>query len=116
MITESEKQSYFGEWSQPGALTAMLNWYRASPLIVPPPGATVPVPDFLLRFSSKVTIPTLVVWGMLDTTLLPVQLEGLDKLVDDLEIVRLPEAGHFAPWQAPDEVAAALGPFLAADR
>jgi pimeloyl-ACP methyl ester carboxylesterase len=115
LIPESEKRQYIAQWSKPGALTAMLNWYRASPLIVPPPGLTVPIPDFLLRFSGKVTMPTLVVWGMLDPALLPVQLEGLDAMVDDLEIVRLPQAGHFAPWQAPDEVAAALVPFLAVD-
>ena len=32
---------------------------------------------------------------------------------DDLTIVRLPDAGHFAPWEAPDAVARALAPFLA---
>jgi pimeloyl-ACP methyl ester carboxylesterase len=113
LIPEAEKQQYLADWSQPGAFTAMLNWYRASPLIVPPPGITVPLPDMLLRFSRKVRIPTLVVWGMKDPALLPVQLDGLDDLVDDLQVVRLPDAGHFAPWEAPDEVAAALAPFLA---
>jgi pimeloyl-ACP methyl ester carboxylesterase len=44
---------------------------------------------------------------------LPLQLDGLDKLVDDLSVVRLPETGHFAPWEAGNEVAAALEPFLA---
>ena len=58
-------------------------------------------------------VPTLVVWGMNDTALLPVQLDGLDTLVEDLTIVRMVEAGHFAPWEAPDEVAWALEPFLA---
>jgi pimeloyl-ACP methyl ester carboxylesterase len=62
-----------------------------------------------------VRVPTLVVWGMKDAALLPIQLDGLDQLVEHLTIVRLPEAGHFAPWEAPDEVSAALGPFLAAD-
>jgi pimeloyl-ACP methyl ester carboxylesterase len=113
MIPESEKRQYIADWSQPGAFTAMLNWYRASPLIVPPPGITVPLPDMLLRFSRKIRIPTLVVWGMKDPALLPVQLDGLDDLVDELEVVRLHDAGHFAPWEAPDEVAAALAPFLA---
>jgi pimeloyl-ACP methyl ester carboxylesterase len=113
MIPESEKRQYIADWSQPGAFTAMLNWYRASPLIVPPPGITVPLPEMLLRFSRKIRIPTLVVWGMKDPALLPVQLDGLDELVDDLQVVRLPDAGHFAPWEAPDEVAAALAPFLA---
>ena len=53
------------------------------------------------------------VLGMKDPALLPVQLEGLEELVDDLRIVRLPEAGHFAPWEAPYEVADALQDFLA---
>ena len=113
-IPESEKQHYIDDWSQPGALTAMLNWYRASKMIVPPPGATVPLPDLLLRAFPKVKVPTLVIWGMRDKALLPIQLEGLDALVEDLTIVRVPGAGHFAPWEAPEAVADALGPFLAA--
>jgi pimeloyl-ACP methyl ester carboxylesterase len=115
-IPDAERRQYIAEWSQPGALTAMLNWYRASPLIVPPPSVTVPVPDWVLGAFPRVTVPTLVVWGMRDPALLPLQLDGLDRLVDDLAIVRLPGAGHFAPWEAPEEVAAALGPFLAAER
>jgi pimeloyl-ACP methyl ester carboxylesterase len=113
LIPQAEKRQYLADWSQPGAFTAMLNWYRASPLLVPPPGITVPLPDMLLRLSRKIRIPTLVVWGMKDPALLPVQLDGLEELVDDLQVARLPDAGHFAPWEAPDDVAAALAPFLA---
>jgi pimeloyl-ACP methyl ester carboxylesterase len=112
-ISEEEKRQYLADWSQPGALGAMLNWYRASRLIVPPPGMTVPLPDWVVKPFPKVQVPTLVIWGMRDAALLPVQLEGLDELVEDLAIVRLPNAGHFAPWEAPAEVAAALAPFLA---
>jgi len=112
-MPESEKQQYIADWSQPGALTSMLNWYRAGKMVVPPPGLTVPLPDWLLKAFPKVQVPTLVVWGMKDTALLPIQLEGLDELVEDLRIVRLPDAGHFAPWEAPGEVAEALRDFLA---
>jgi pimeloyl-ACP methyl ester carboxylesterase len=112
-IPEAEKQQYLADWSQPGGLTAMLNWYRAAKVIVPPPGITVPLPDFLLRAFPKVTVPTLVIWGTRDKALLPLQLEGLDELVEDLTIVRLPDVGHFGPWEAPEDVAAALAPFLA---
>jgi pimeloyl-ACP methyl ester carboxylesterase len=114
-ISEAEKQQYLADWAQPGALTAMLNWYRASALIVPPPGITVPLPDMLLHFAKRIAIPTLVVWGMADSALLPIQLDGLDEVVDDLRIVRLPGVSHFAPWEAPDAVAAALAPFLAGE-
>lgn len=114
-IPEAEKQQYLTEWSQPGALTAMLNWYRAASLIVPPAGLTMPIPEWLLKAVRKVHVPTLVIWGMKDSALLPVQLEGLEQLVDDLTIVRLPNVGHFAPWEAGADVAAALEPFLAED-
>ena len=113
IIPEAEKRRYIADWSQPGAMTAMLNWYRGSRLVVPPPGVTVPLPDWLLKAFPKVTVPTLILWGMKDPALLPLQLDGLDELVDDLRIVRIPDAGHFAPWEAPDQVAAALAPFLA---
>jgi len=115
LIPEAERQQYIAEWSQPGGLTAMLNWYRASKVKVPPPGVTLPLPKWLLGAFPKVKVPTLVIWGMKDVALLPIQLEGLEALVEDLRIVRLPGAGHFAPWEAPEAVADALEPFLAED-
>ena len=114
-VLEAEKQQYIAEWSQPGALTAMLNWYRTSKVVVPPPSVTVPIPDWVLGAFPIIRIPTLVIWGMRDTALLPVQLDGLERLVDDLNIVRIPEAGHFAPWESADAVTDALEPFLAGE-
>ncbi|QNN68454.1 alpha/beta fold hydrolase [Sphingomonas lutea] len=115
LIPAAGKQQYLADWSQPGALTAMLNWYRASKIIVPPPGVTLPLPDLLLRAFPTLRLPTLVVWGMRDRALLPLQLDGLDDLVEDLTVVRLPEVGHFAPWEAGDRVADALRDFLIPD-
>ena len=112
-IPGEERAQYIADWSQPGTFTAMLNWYRASQLVVPPPGVTVPIPDWLLGAFPKITIPTLVVWGMNDKALLPVQLDGLDRLVDKLTILRIPDSGHFVPWEKPEAVVAALGSFLA---
>jgi pimeloyl-ACP methyl ester carboxylesterase len=59
------------------------------------------------------TIPTLVVWAMDDIALPPENLDGLDELIDDLTVVRVPGAGHFVQWEAPEEVNAALDQFLA---
>jgi pimeloyl-ACP methyl ester carboxylesterase len=112
-VSEAERRQYIANWSQPGAFRAMLNWYRGSRVVVPPLGAAVPVPASLLRTFPAVKVATLVIWGMKDKALLPLQLDGLDELVEDLTVVRLPETGHFAPWEAGDEVAAALEPFLA---
>ena len=71
--------------------------------------------DHFASINPVVKAPTLVVWGMLDKALLPIQLEGLNELIDDLTVVRLPDVGHFAPWEAPDAVADALRPFLAGE-
>src|SRR3954465_1391279 len=66
IIPEAERRQYIAEWSQPGALTAMLNWYRASNLMVPPPGVALPLPQWLLAAFPKVAVPTIVIWGMKD--------------------------------------------------
>jgi pimeloyl-ACP methyl ester carboxylesterase len=112
LIPPEEKAQYLADWTQPGVFTAMLNWYRAAAVMVPPPSVTVPLPDFLLKAFPKVKVPTLVVWGMRDKALLPLQLDGLDTLVEQLTVARVPGAGHFVPWEAPQAVAAALKPFL----
>jgi pimeloyl-ACP methyl ester carboxylesterase len=114
-MRDAERLQYLADWSQPGAFDAMLNWYRATKVLVPPPGIAMLLPDWLQRDFPKVKVPTLVIWGMKDTALLPLQLDGLDALVDDLTIVRVANAGHFVPWEAPEPVVDALSPFLAAD-
>ena len=112
-IPAEERSTYIAQWSRPGALTAMLNWYRASKMIVPQPGITVDVPDLVLRVFPKIAIPVRVIWGLEDKALLPIQLEGIGEIGDDVEVFPLKGVGHFAPWQAPEQVAEALGPFLA---
>lgn len=113
-ISPEERQIYIDQWSRPGALAAMLNWYRASQMLVPPPGITVDIPDWVLRAFPKITVPVRVIWGLEDKALLPVQLDGIGEVGDDVEIFPLKGVGHFAPWEAPDQVADALKPFLVA--
>jgi pimeloyl-ACP methyl ester carboxylesterase len=102
-----EKPIYLDQWGQPGALTAMLNWYRASPILVPAMDETPERPAFLDGPFPPIQQPTLVVWGLKDAALLPSQLEGLDALVPDLTLVKV-DAGHFVPWENPDAIVAAI--------
>jgi pimeloyl-ACP methyl ester carboxylesterase len=111
-IPPEERATYIGQWSRPGAFTAMLNWYRASQMVVPPPGITVDVPDWVVGTFPKIKVPVRVIWGLEDKALLPVQLEGMGEVGDDVEVYPLKGVGHFAPWEAPDQVAEALKPFL----
>ncbi|MGI8931633.1 MAG: alpha/beta fold hydrolase [Sphingomicrobium sp.] len=113
-ISAAERQAYLDDWGQPGALTAMLNWYRASRIIVPAADEEAVMPDWVERGVPKIRIPVQVIWGLDDKALLPVQLEGIGEVGDDVEVVPLAGVGHFAPWQAPGQVADALAPFLGA--
>jgi pimeloyl-ACP methyl ester carboxylesterase len=111
-IPPEERAIYIAQWSRPGALTAMLNWYRASQIVVPPPGITVDLPDWVIRAFPRIKVPVRVIWGLEDKALLPMQLEGIGEVGDDVEVFPLKGVGHFAPWEAPDTVAGALKPFL----
>jgi pimeloyl-ACP methyl ester carboxylesterase len=103
----AEKPVYLDQWAQEGTLTAMLNWYRASQIVVPAPGETPTRPAYLDAPFPPTRMPVLVIWGLKDTALRPVQLDGLDAVVPDLTIERI-DAGHFVPWQNPQAVVAAI--------
>ena len=114
MIAERERDAYLHDWSQPGAMAAMLNWYRASQIEVPAVGEKAHKPVWTLSpvFPTP-KMPVLVIWGLKDKALLPVQLEHLNLLVPDLRIVIEKEAGHFIPWEKPDVVTSAIRDFIA---
>ncbi len=111
-ITAEDKAAYLDEWSQPGALSAMLNWYRASPMQVPAMEAPAEMTPFLSAPFPKLHMPVLVVWGMKDEALLPCQLEGLDDHIDNLTVIPVENAGHFIPWEKPDAVNQAMRDWL----
>jgi pimeloyl-ACP methyl ester carboxylesterase len=115
-IPPEEREAYLTDWKREGALTAMLNWYRASNIVVPATDEGEPRPAWARSPFPRVTVPTLVVWGMQDKALLPIQLDGLDMLVDDLEVVRIEEAGHFVTWEKPEPVVAAIRAFMKRDQ
>jgi pimeloyl-ACP methyl ester carboxylesterase len=50
---------------------------------------------------------------MKDPALLPCQLEGIEEHVPGVAVVRIPEAGHFSPWEAPEAVTKAMREWLA---
>jgi pimeloyl-ACP methyl ester carboxylesterase len=114
-IPPEEKRRYLDDWSQEGALTAMLNWYRAAKVEVPAVGEEASLPLWSRMPFPPVTQPTLVVWGLKDSALLPVQLEGLHAHVGRLRIVTSATAGHFIPWEEPETVTEAMRDFLRGD-
>ncbi|MBV1700279.1 MAG: alpha/beta hydrolase [Hyphomicrobiales bacterium] len=111
-LSETEMATYVAIWQQPGAMDAMLNYYRATPLLPPVPGAPDPSGLKLEAAKFRVEMPTLVIWGMQDTALLPVLLEGLQECVADLRVVQAPSASHWVVHEAPELVTGAIRDFL----
>ena len=109
-----EAAALMADWSQTDAAFGMLNWYRASPIDVPPMDAALALPaGYAPPPLPPLTIPTLVIWALDDMALPPGNLDGLEALVTDLTVVKVPDCGHFVPWEAPGAVNAALDNFLA---
>ncbi len=90
----------------------MTNWYKASKIEVPRVGEKARAPLWTHAPFPSLSMPVLVIWAMNDTALLPVQLEWLDKVVDDLRIVKVPGASHFVTWERPEAVTGAIRDFL----
>jgi pimeloyl-ACP methyl ester carboxylesterase len=113
-LTPQKRAGYLEAWSPPGALTAMLNWYRASPLVVPKVGETVD-PTAAIKLDPaqfRVRMPHLVVWGMDDRALLPVSRARLPDYCDDLTVAEIPGADHWVVHQKTDTVISLLRRFL----
>ena len=106
-LAGEDKVAYLADWAHPGAMTAMLNWYRASSVLVPTPGDRPPRPAFLDAPFPPVTPETLVIWGTRDKALLPVLVDELPPFVPRLTVEKV-DAGHFVTWEAPDAVVAAM--------
>jgi pimeloyl-ACP methyl ester carboxylesterase len=95
--------AYQAAWRQPGALTAMLNWYRAlfaQDLPVPPAGS--------------ILVPTLVIWGDQDAFAEPGLAEASAALCAKAEVAHLSEATHWVAHDAPEQVSQRLIGFLKA--
>jgi len=109
----TERAALMEDYSNREASIAMLNWYRASPMEVLDMDAPYEIPaGWTQPALPKLTIPTLVVWAMDDIALPAANLDGLDEVIADLTLVKVPGCGHFVQWEAPDEVNAALDAFL----
>lgn len=111
VLSEGEKTGYFSEddckayleaWSQPGALTGALNYYRAAHIGPATDEGGASKGNFAGEVPGlTVEIPTLVIWGEKDPYLLSGNLDGLEQFVPDLTIKRIPDATHWVIHEKP---------------
>ena len=93
---------------EPGAMTAMVNWYRAA--------ARNRTLSSTTRACPEIETPTLLIWGEADMALDIATIDGTDRYVADLTVRRLPGISH---WVQTDDflaVNAILEEWLTADR
>jgi pimeloyl-ACP methyl ester carboxylesterase len=102
VVSDEDMALYKEAWGQPGALTGMVNWYRAN------------FKESQLQIAESVTVdvPTLVLWGLADTALLPGNLEGLDEYVSDLTVHTFDGVSHWIAHEIPETVADAIDAFV----
>jgi len=109
-LTEEDCKAYIQAWSQPGALTGSLNYYRAAHL-----GPFTGESDDILKSDPNlftVKVPTLVIWGEKDQFLLSGNLEGLEKYVPKLTIKRIPDGSHWVIHEKPELVNSYIRQFI----
>lgn len=111
---EAERAAYLEAWSRPGALTGMLNWYRASLIVVPgidEPARHSPIDD-IPDDAVQVRVPHLLLWGEADEALRPPTIAGLERYAPKLSVERFPRNGHWILHERPREIAAAIRDFV----
>ncbi len=99
-------------WRDPDVAFGMINWYRASAMVVPAIGQMSVVPDWASGEFPKLKIPTLLIWAMEDKALPPSNIEGIEDFVPDIHIERIEGCGHFVTWEKPEIVTSAMQDFL----
>lgn len=104
VLAETDFGVYREALRQPGALSAMLDWYRAAAR-----GLASDAPE---TRPGPVLARTLVIWGERDPALSLRLLEGLERWAPDARIERMPGVGHFPHQQAHERVNELLLEFL----
>ncbi|MFO0929470.1 MAG: alpha/beta hydrolase [Gemmataceae bacterium] len=100
-FTEADLAEYRRAWARPGALTGMINWYRA--VVQRPPHFPA---------DSRIRVPTLVLWGARDAFLNRELAQGTVEQCDAGELVTLDDATHWLQHEQPERVNGLIDAFL----
>lgn len=100
-FTDDDLDRYREAWSNPGAVTGMINWYRA-----------------LFRTSTErspafpIEVPTRLIWGTDDTALREAMAEPSLDLCTDGRLTRIEDATHWVQHEAAERVNRVILDFL----
>jgi epoxide hydrolase 4 len=101
-FSEADLAQYRAAWSQPGALTAMIHWYRAAF-------------RYRAKFSDRtVRVPTRILWGLRDRFLMAEMAQDSLRYCPQAELITFPEASHWLQHEEPARVSQILVDFFSA--
>jgi pimeloyl-ACP methyl ester carboxylesterase len=100
-FTDDDLDRYRAAWSEPGALRAMIHWYRAAVRARPP------LPD-----DPRIRVPTLIIWGVRDRFLDRALADASLALCERGRLDMLEGATHWVQHEEPAEVNRRLLEFL----
>ena len=99
-FSEKDLTQYRAAWSQPGALTAMMNWYRAAFRHRP-------------RIADRtVHVPTRILWGERDAFLLAEMAQASLRYCDNADLFTFADASHWLQHEQPVRVSELLIDFF----
>ncbi len=104
-FSDPDIQQYKAAADKPGALTAMLNYYRA-----------LPISDFLGKNWPVLEVPTLMIWGEEDAALGKELTVGTEEYVRDFHLRYIPHCSHWVQQEQPEQVNAFMREFLALEQ
>lgn len=110
LLSAEALAGYRAAWARPGAVRAMLNWYRAMRM-KPKGGGAAGAPRVYDDAALVVGVRTLVLWGLKDDALLPGCIEGLEQWVPQLTLKTFPEASHWLVHEEGEAVAREIAAF-----
>ena len=100
-FTDQDIEKYKEAWSQPGAMTAMLSWYRAAARYQPE-----------IADGMRVRTRTLILWGVQDFALSRRMARPSLDYCDDGNLIFFPDATHWVQREEADEVNRRLLEFI----
>jgi pimeloyl-ACP methyl ester carboxylesterase len=104
-FTDNDIRQFKAAAAKPGALTAMVNYYRA-----------LVSSSFLNRTWPVLEVPTLMIWGEEDTALGKELTVGTEDYVRDFHLRYIPNCSHWVQQEQPEQVNTYMGEFLALEK
>lgn len=101
-FSDADIAEYTRAWKQPDAMKSMINWYRA--VVQYPPDMTGDL---------RITVPTLILWGLQDVALTPEMAQQSVERCDDGRLVTFEGNTHWIQHEVPQQVNAHLTDFFA---